>query len=129
MAILIWIGFSHSASNVHNQLAFGDKYLAEQFILARYFAYWQIYLHKTTRRIESLMKSVWRRKTSLHGKTTGVCPTTIEPFLGERAATFQDYFNVDDWILYLPLSAGLTQMIRSLKIYHHVSYNVNFLNP
>ena len=80
-----------------DQLAFGDKYLAEQFIFARYFAYWQIYFHKTTRGIESLVKSIWKRAKRLYmDKQLEYVPSKISPFLGEGTVAFQDYFNIDD---------------------------------
>lgn len=80
----------------NNQLAFGDKYLAEQFIFARYFAYWQIYFHKTTRGLESLMKLIWRRAKHLHSnQKLDSLPPAIKPFLGGKA-TFKDYFTIDD---------------------------------
>ncbi|NLN27816.1 MAG: HD domain-containing protein [Firmicutes bacterium] len=38
---------------------------AEEYILARYFMYWQVYFHKTTRGQELLLRQVWRRAVHL----------------------------------------------------------------
>ncbi|HHW09392.1 MAG TPA: HD domain-containing protein [Firmicutes bacterium] len=37
----------------------------EEYVLARYFMYWQVYLHKTTRSQEWLLKGCWQRAKEL----------------------------------------------------------------
>ncbi len=81
----------------HSQLVFSDQYLAEQFIFARYFAYWQIYFHKTTRGFERLLDSIWRRAKSLHAQCAldDASLAFIGPFLDGKATPAQ-YLAIDD---------------------------------
>lgn len=77
-------------------LAFGDQYLAEQFIFARYFAYWQIYYHKTTRGFEKLLQSIWKRARDLNAEgRLDITPQTLGPFLNGEVSLSQ-YLAVDD---------------------------------
>jgi HD superfamily phosphohydrolase len=79
-----------------NQLAFGDQYLAEQFIFARYFAYWQIYFHKTTRGFDILLQAIWKRAKWLSAEEKlDVCPNSMKPFLGDKVS-LSEYLAVDD---------------------------------
>jgi hypothetical protein len=71
---------------------------AEQFVFARYYAYWQIYFHKTTRGIEKILHTLWARAKELykHGffSQGGVSPT-LQPFLEEKWQP-EDYLIIDD---------------------------------
>ena len=83
--------------DVHqDQLAFGDQYLAEQFIFARYFAYWQIYFHKTTRGLEKLLHAVWKRAKDLNTEgNLDIIPPFVKSFLDGRVS-LQEYLDADD---------------------------------
>lgn len=75
---------------------------AEEYILARYFMYWQVYLHKTTRGQEHVMRAAWRRALDLHKEgrlDQADVPRPIRPFL-EGSVSLDAYLRVDDfdWI-------------------------------
>lgn len=38
----------------------------EEYIFARYYMYWNVYLHKTTRGFEKIMEAIWRRARAMH---------------------------------------------------------------
>lgn len=48
-------------------------YNAQEFLFARYYMYWQVYFHPTTRGFELLLKALWQRAKELAGM--GVLPT------------------------------------------------------
>lgn len=70
----------------------------EQFVFARYYAYWQIYFHATTRGMEKLVQAVWKRAKDLFSAgqlgRVELVPTLV-PFLAEKA-TLEDYLALDD---------------------------------
>lgn len=71
----------------------------EEYLLARYFMYWQVYLHKTTRSQEVVLSRMWQRAVDLwrEGRLSeGEVPPTLIPFLrGEP--TLDEYLAVDDF--------------------------------
>lgn len=82
---------------------------AEEYILARYFMYWQVYFHKTTRGHEHLMRQIWQRATDLAADGSlpgGNSPAPLHKFLvgGGDVATFlaiDDYdvmYAIKQWI-------------------------------
>src|SRR5690606_13872347 len=71
---------------------------AEEYILARYYMYWQVYLHKTTRAHELILRRAWQRAADLwrEGRlAAGDAPTSLLPFLEGRAA-LGAYLELDD---------------------------------
>jgi hypothetical protein len=72
----------------------------EQFVFARYYAYWQIYFHRTTRGMEKLVQAVWKRAKELfhQNKLQRLeLVSTLVPFLGGKEdVTLKDYLAVDD---------------------------------
>lgn len=73
---------------------------AEEYVLARYFMYWRVYLHKTTRGQEVLLKAIVRRAQALE---------ETEPAAARLARLWQgnpslaDYLRVDDTDLLVAL--------------------------
>lgn len=71
---------------------------AEEYTLARYFMYWQVYFHKTTRGHEHLMRQIWRRASDLAATDSASLrdtPPSLRRFLsgeGDLAA----YLSIDD---------------------------------
>src|SRR5690606_25049914 len=59
----------------------------EEYLLARYFMYWQVYLHKTTRSQEVVLARMWQRAVDLwkDGRLReGNVPPTLLPLLQGR---------------------------------------------
>lgn len=74
---------------------------AEEYILARYFMYWQVYFHKTTRGHEHLMRQVWRR--AVHLTQQGMmgpdeAPKPLYSFL-RGTGDLDTYLRIDDYDL------------------------------
>ena len=70
----------------------------EEYLLARYFMYWQVYLHKTTRSHELTLWGMWRRAAWLwaEGRLTAAdVPPPLVPIL-RGAPTLSEYLAVDD---------------------------------
>lgn len=62
---------------------------AEEYILARYFMYWQVYFHKTTRGQEHLVRQIWRRAADLFragALRADDVPPALRPLLRGEAA-------------------------------------------
>lgn len=70
----------------------------EEYLIARYFMYWQVYLHKTTRSHELTLQRLWRRAVDVWVRgelRRSDVPATLVPFLcGEP--TLDEYLAVDD---------------------------------
>jgi len=70
----------------------------EEYLLARYFMYWQVYLHKTTRSQEVVLSRMWQRAVDLWREdrlSESEVPPTLVPFLRGEPALWQ-YLAVDD---------------------------------
>jgi HD superfamily phosphohydrolase len=72
----------------------------EEYFLARYFMYWKVYFHKTSRGLELVLKGLIRRAKELHAKSL-LDPSSLSPALkaffeqGNRVGT-QDFLDHDD---------------------------------
>ena len=70
----------------------------EGYILARYFMYWQVYYHKTTRGFECLLRKLWEYVRSRYqdGRLGKDCvPHALRPFL-EGKVGLNEYLLLDD---------------------------------
>lgn len=80
-------------------LAYKGLHAAEQYVLSRYFMYWQVYLHKTSRAQELVLRGAWLRAAELAraGRLpVETAPAALRPFLlGEP--TVADYLACDDY--------------------------------
>ncbi len=70
----------------------------EEYLLARYFMYWQVYLHKTTRSQEVVLARMWQRAVDLWRE--GRCPRAKCRRRSSRSCrgepTLGEYLAVDD---------------------------------
>lgn len=83
------------------RLAVAEKGLAnvEEYLLARYFMYWRVYYHKTTRAQELGLAAVFARARELFasGRARGALwPRALVPFLEGRPG-LRDHLAVDDY--------------------------------
>ncbi|MDB4894237.1 MAG: hypothetical protein JWN15_499 [Firmicutes bacterium] len=73
---------------------------AEEFLLARYFMYWNVYFHKATRSIETVLEKMLSRAVDLvrSGRTDdlGFIPPALAPILAGRTMTLAQYLNLDE---------------------------------
>jgi HD superfamily phosphohydrolase len=69
----------------------------EGYILARYFMYWQVYFHKTTRGFECLLRSLWEyaSRSYKEGRLKEVPRSFIPFFQGE--ARLEDFLRIDNY--------------------------------
>lgn len=73
----------------------------EEYLLARYFMYWQVYLHKTTRCQELVMSRMWQRARDLWqdgALPADEVPQRLIPFL-RGDATLGEFLLIDDYDL------------------------------
>lgn len=70
----------------------------EDYIMARYHMYWQVYLHPVARSYEILLTSIFKRMKELYRKHPdfGKEVSMFVPFLKEEAASIQDLFLLDE---------------------------------
>jgi len=85
-----------------NHVALTDKgiHSAEEFLLARYFMYWNVYFHKATRAIEVVLEMMLQRAVDLvRGGARGsiaYIPPSLEPILEQRPMTLRQYLALDE---------------------------------
>jgi uncharacterized protein len=83
-------------------VALTDKgiHSAEEFLLARYFMYWNVYFHKATRSIETVLEKMLERAVFLvrggHQQALGFLPPSLEPILAGRSMTLAQYLWLDE---------------------------------
>jgi HD superfamily phosphohydrolase len=75
---------------------------AEQFIIARYLMYQQVYYHKTARAAEQMIRMALQRLVDAHGETGRFpepCPRPIRRLIETRGSlSVEDYHRLDDWL-------------------------------
>jgi HD superfamily phosphohydrolase len=85
----------------------------EEYVLARYFMYWQVYLHKATRSQELLLRGAWRRALG-QWEQGDLLPEEVAPgllpFLRGREAGLGAFLALDDY-----------DIVASLKAWRHHS--------
>ncbi|HWI51014.1 MAG TPA: HD domain-containing protein [Symbiobacteriaceae bacterium] len=87
---------------VDGHVALTDKgiHSAEEFLLARYFMYWNVYFHKATRAIETVLDKMLDRAVHLvrtgQRDQIGFLPPSLEPILAGRAMTLSEYLQLDE---------------------------------
>lgn len=69
----------------------------EEFILARYFMYWNVYFHKATRSIELVLEKMIRRAMELlqEGRPLPV-PASLKPVLTKQELSLEQYLELDE---------------------------------
>lgn len=81
---------------------------AQEFLFARYYMYWQVYFHATTRGFELLLKAIWRRAKELASLKTlpveGLSRTLKEViFLGDAEPSIHQFLDLDNHDIYIAL--------------------------
>lgn len=73
----------------------------ENYILARYHMYWQVYYHPVTRSYEQLLKTIFERLNYLYVNDFDFdCDLRyLLPFLGENEVTVSQYLDLDEHVL------------------------------
>lgn len=73
---------------------------AEEFLLARYFMYWNVYFHKATRSIETVLEKLLSRAVDLvrggRPDDLGFIPPGLGPILSGRTMTLPEYLDLDE---------------------------------
>jgi len=75
---------------------------AEQFVIARYLMYQQVYYHKTARAAEQMIRTALQRLVDAH-RATGHFPEPCAPAIRRLIETggdlsVEDYHHLDDWL-------------------------------
>lgn len=83
----------------------------ENYILARYHMYWQVYYHPVARSYEQLLIAIFRRIHDLYdqGYTFKTQPTLLIPILEERELTEQEYHVLDEPNVYFYFSMFINE--------------------
>lgn len=87
---------------VDGHLVLTDKgiHSAEEFLLARYFMYWNVYFHKATRSSETVLEQLMTRAVDLYraGRQgeMGFIPPAMEPILAGREMSLAEYLHIDE---------------------------------
>lgn len=86
--------------NGHLVLTEKGVHSAEEFLLARYFMYWNVYFHKATRSIETILEKMLGRAVHLvrSGREAeiGFVPPAMEPILSGRNMSLTEYLQLDE---------------------------------
>jgi HD superfamily phosphohydrolase len=87
---------------VDGHIVLTDKgiHSVEEFLLARYFMYWNVYFHKATRAIETVLEKMLSRAVYLvrNGQKgqLGFLPPALAPILEGRLMTLPEYLRLDE---------------------------------
>lgn len=103
----------------------------EEYLLARYFMYWQVYLHRTTRAQEVLLKSLLERARDLIGDKGAdlvTAPAPLKPFFGGEP-DLRAYLLVDDYDIFASIKGWSVGPDKVLSDLCHRFINRRLLKP
>lgn len=117
---------------------------AAQFVFARYYAYWQIYFHKTTRGAEKILQMIWKRAKELFQDELlpdDLVLPSLRPFLANEWNR-EDFLSIDDYDIWSalkiwqhsadPILSDLSKRILNRKLFKPIeiieSTSVNILD-
>jgi HD superfamily phosphohydrolase len=87
---------------VDGHVALTDKgiHSVEEFLLARYFMYWNVYFHKATRSIETILAKLLHRAVFLaragRQEELGYLPPALKPILMGNQMSLTEYLQLDE---------------------------------
>jgi uncharacterized protein len=72
----------------------------EEYLFARYYMYWNVYFHKTTRGYEELLRTIFKRAAKLRADDTiDVLSDPVNKFLAKESLSVPEYLLLDDALL------------------------------
>jgi len=74
----------------------------EEYIFARYYMYWNVYYHRTTRGYEELLKAIFRRASQVaksDRKKFGACSDALMSALLGEEPTMEKFLGLDDHVV------------------------------
>jgi HD superfamily phosphohydrolase len=72
----------------------------EEYVFARYYMYWNVYLHKTTRGFEKILNALWNRARKMHSDGTDV--SLVKPlaeFWAAKEPSVQQFLALEEAVV------------------------------
>lgn len=108
----------HGPMNIERDLVWEEKaaFAIEEYIFARFYMYWNVYLHRTTRGFEKMLVAMWQRGKQLWTEGTDVqLLPAIEKLWTNEKGTIQDYLAVEEYTVLGQIQAWTTHADSSLS--------------
>lgn len=90
----------HGPMSLERDIVWEEKaaFAIEEYIFARFYMYWNVYLHRTTRGFEKMLVAMWQRAKQLwaEGKDVRLLPA-IEQLWKSKEPAIQDYLAVEEF--------------------------------
>ena len=88
----------------------------EEYVFARFYMYWNVYFHKTTRGFEQMLIAMWRRAKQLRaeGADVSLLPA-IDEFWSSVEPTIQQYLRIEEFTVLSQIQAWTVHPDRSLS--------------
>ena len=96
---------------IDNQMVIKQSgvYAVENYIMARYHMYWQVYFHPTARSFEVVLHSLFARIEDVYKEDPNKIPEVFKPVFDKGEISLEDYFGLDeDSCIY-----GFQQLLKS----------------
>jgi HD superfamily phosphohydrolase len=108
----------HGPMSIERDLVWEDKaaFAIEEYIFARFYMYWNVYLHRTTRGFEKMLVAMWQHAKQLQadGGKVRLLPA-IEKLWGGEHPTVQDYLAVEEFTVLGQIQAWTTHPDKPLS--------------
>jgi len=77
----------------------------EEYIFARYYMYWSVYYHRTTRGYEELLKAIFKRakEIAISNHPLDSISVSIDKFVQGEKLSLEEYLSLDDSIIFAQL--------------------------
>src|SRR5205085_3492545 len=98
----------HGQMDRSRDLVWTDKarYAIEEYIFARFYMYQNVYLHKTTRGFERMLRALWDRARSLRAEGRNVALVRpIEEFWASRDPSTRQYLALEEHVVLSQIQA------------------------
>ena len=104
--LLTSLSYYKQGGKLHLAIDYKGLHALEEFILARYFMYEQVYLHKTSLAAEFLLLAIFRRVADLSKvKKLELRHPSLSKLFGGRPLTNYEFWLLDDYLLYTAIAS------------------------
>ena len=88
----------------------------EEYVFSRYYMYWNVYLHKTTRGFEKLVEAMWKRARTLQAEGTDIqLVGAVAEFLGTQSPSVQQYLALEEFSVLSQIQTWTNHADRALS--------------
>jgi len=109
----------HGQMDANRGIVWSEKsaFAIEEYVFARFYMYWNVYFHKTTRGFEQMLIAMWRRAKQLRAAGTDVnlVPALADFWNAGEQQSVEQYLRIEEFTVLAQIQAWASHPDRSLS--------------